>query len=129
VFQTDLAGRGERAAGLAGLLVEEAAAPGGVEEAGFDLVLVEGAGGDEVVQVAARLPELVVAPTLGCGGEAAELAGERAAGPRVPLPVHRRQRRGRERVGGLGAFGQPLQRAGQCRERVVEVTRPGVAVS
>jgi hypothetical protein len=74
--------------------VEETAAPGGLEEAGFDLVLVEGAGGDEVEQVAGRLPQLLVAPARLGGGEAAEFAGERARGPRVPRPLQRHPRLG-----------------------------------
>ena len=61
VGQADLAARGQGALGLAGLLGEQAAACGGLEQAVIDLVLVEGAGGDQVVEVAGRLPQLPVA--------------------------------------------------------------------
>jgi hypothetical protein len=47
--------------GQAGLLVEEAAAFGRLKERVVDLVVVEGAGGDQVVEVAGRLPQLAVA--------------------------------------------------------------------
>ena len=49
--QADLATRGQGAAGLAGLLFEEAAAFGGGQERLVDLTVVEGAGGDQVVEV------------------------------------------------------------------------------
>jgi hypothetical protein len=57
--------------GLAGFVGEEAAAVGGLEEAGFDLAGVQRAGGDEVVEVAGGLPQQVVAlPGLAGRGRA-----------------------------------------------------------
>ena len=50
--QADLAARGQGAAGLARFLIEEPEAFGGGQEPLVDLALVEGAGGDQVVEVA-----------------------------------------------------------------------------
>jgi hypothetical protein len=61
--------------GLAGLLLEEAAAFGGGKERLVDFAVVEGAGGDQVVEVAGRLPELPVAVADGGGGDPGELLG------------------------------------------------------
>jgi hypothetical protein len=48
VVEADLAGRGQGAAGLAGLLGQQPAAVSRLEQAALDLGGVEGAGGDEV---------------------------------------------------------------------------------
>jgi hypothetical protein len=50
--QADLAARGQGAAGLAGLISEQPAAVGCGQEPLVDLAVVEGAGGDQVVEVA-----------------------------------------------------------------------------
>jgi hypothetical protein len=50
--QADLTAGGQGAAGLARFLIEEPAAFGGRQEPVVDLSLVEGAGGDQVVEVA-----------------------------------------------------------------------------
>jgi hypothetical protein len=60
VGQADLAARGQGAVGLAGLLGQQAATLGGLEQAVVDPVVVEGAGGDQVVEVAGGLPELLI---------------------------------------------------------------------
>jgi hypothetical protein len=65
VGQADLAAGGQGAVGLAGLFGEQAAAFGGLEQALVDLVVVEGAGGDQVVEVAGRFPQPLVALSLG----------------------------------------------------------------
>jgi hypothetical protein len=76
VGQADLAARGQGPVGLAGLLFEEAAAFGGGQERVVDLAVVEGAGGDQVVEVAGRLPQLAVALADGSGGDPSELLGQ-----------------------------------------------------
>jgi hypothetical protein len=65
VVEADLAGRGDGAVGLAGFLGQQPVAVGRLEQAALDLGLVEGAGGDEVEQISARLPQLPVAAALG----------------------------------------------------------------
>ena len=50
--QADLPARGQGPVGLAGLVGEEAAAFGRLKERLVDLAVVEGAGGDQVVEVA-----------------------------------------------------------------------------
>src|SRR4029450_13537768 len=107
--QPDLAGRGERAAGLGWLRVEEGAAPGGLAEAPLDFAGGQGGGGGQGGEVAGGLAQLVVAPTRVGSGTAAELAGQRAAGPRVPQPDTRRRRH--DRQGGGGGLGAALARA------------------
>ena len=82
--------------GLAGLLLEEAAAFGCYQEGLVDLAVVEGAGGDQVVEVAGRLPQLAVALADRGGGDPGQLLGERRPG----VPISRavagdRQRRSR----------------------------------
>jgi hypothetical protein len=67
--QADLAARGQGAAGLAGLLGQQPAAVGRRQESLVDLALVEGADGDQVVEVAGGFPELLVAAALGGGGD------------------------------------------------------------
>ena len=69
VGQADLAPGGQGAVGLAGLVGEQAAAFGGLEQALVDLVVVEGAGGDQVVEVAGGFPQPLVAVALGGGGD------------------------------------------------------------
>jgi hypothetical protein len=69
--------------GLAGFLFKEAAAFGGGQEPLVDLVVVEGAGGDQVVEVAGRLLQLPVALADGSGGDAGEFLGR--GGPHEPV--------------------------------------------
>jgi hypothetical protein len=104
VGQADLAARGQSPVGLAGLLCEEAAAFGGCQELVVDLAVVEGAGGDQVVEVAGRLPQLAVAVPNRGGGDPSELLGQ--CRPRIP--VSRAVTNSRE----LGRDGRPLQLAG-----------------
>jgi hypothetical protein len=59
--------------GLARLLTEEAVAFCCLEQASVDLAGVQGAGGDQVVEVAGRLPQLAVAVADRGGGDAGEL--------------------------------------------------------
>jgi hypothetical protein len=56
VGQADLAAGGQGAAGLAGLVGQQPTTLGRLEQALVDLAVVEGAGGDQVVEVAGRLP-------------------------------------------------------------------------
>jgi hypothetical protein len=67
--------------GLAGLLGEEAAALGCCQELLVDLAVVERADGDQVVEVAGRLPQLAVALADRGGGDPGELFGQRP--PRI----------------------------------------------
>ena len=76
VGQADLAAGGQGAVGLAGLVGEQAAALGGLEQPVVDLVVVEGAGGDQVVEVAGGFPQLLVAVAVGGGGDPGQLLGE-----------------------------------------------------
>jgi hypothetical protein len=76
VGQADLAARGQGAAGLAGFLGQQAAAFGRLKELVVDLAVVEGAGGDQVVEVAGRLPQLPVAVADGGGGDPGQLLGQ-----------------------------------------------------
>ena len=69
VGQADLAAGSEGALGLARLVGEQAAAFGCLEEAVVDLLVVQGAAGDEVVKVAGRFPQLLVALPMGGGGD------------------------------------------------------------
>jgi hypothetical protein len=61
----------------AGLLGQQPAALGGLEQPLVDVVVVEGAGGDQVVEVAGRLPQLAVAPADGGGGDTGQFLGQR----------------------------------------------------
>jgi hypothetical protein len=61
MLEADLAAGGQGAVGLARLLGQQPAALGGRQEPLVDLAGVEGAGGDQVVEVAGRLPQLTVA--------------------------------------------------------------------
>ena len=60
----------------AGLLGQQPAALGGLEQPLVDVVVVEGAGGDQVVEVAGRLPQLAVALAHRGGGNPAQLLGQ-----------------------------------------------------
>jgi hypothetical protein len=77
VGQADLPTRGQGAVGLARLLDQQPAALGRREQPLVDLAGVEGAGGDQVVEVAGRLPQLPVALPLGGGGDQGQLLGQR----------------------------------------------------
>jgi hypothetical protein len=52
VGQADVAAGGQGAVGLAGLVGQQPAAFGGLKQALVDLAVVEGAGSDQVVEVA-----------------------------------------------------------------------------
>ena len=75
--QADLAARGQGPLGLAGLLAKQPAALSGRQEPLVDLAVVEGAGGDQVVEVAGRLPQLAVALASGSGGDPGQFLGQR----------------------------------------------------
>src|SRR6266508_6004307 len=77
VGQADLAGGGQGRLGLAGFLLQEAALLGGVADGLVDLDLGEDAAGDQVVEVAGRLPQSPVALAGGCGGQLGALGLER----------------------------------------------------
>jgi hypothetical protein len=62
--------------GLARFLGQEPAAFGGIEEPLVDLAVVEGAGGDQVVEVAGRLPQLAVTLADRGGGDPGQLLGQ-----------------------------------------------------
>ena len=108
VGQADLAPGGQGALGLARLVGEQAAALGGLEQTLLDLMLVEGAGGDQVVEVAGGLPQpLVALPVVG-GGDPSQLLSEGR------LPIARSwsvaHRDGDDRGGSVGlAMLQSLQ--------------------
>jgi len=85
--QPDLAARGQGAARLTWLLTKESATLSGIEQALVDLAVVEGSGGDQVVKVAGRLPQLPVALTDRGGGDPGQLLGQRR--PRVLLGIGR----------------------------------------
>ena len=87
VGQADLAARGQGAAGLAGLLGQQPAAFGGRQEPLVDLAVVEGAGGDQVVEVAGRLPQLAVALADRGGGDPGQLLGQGRPGVAVTRAV------------------------------------------
>ena len=67
--EADLAARGQGAAGLARLLTKQPTALSGRQQPLVDLAVVEGAGRDQVVEVAGRLPQLAVAVADGGGGD------------------------------------------------------------
>jgi hypothetical protein len=77
VGQADLAAGGQGAAGLARLLTEEPTSVSRRQEPLIDLVVVEGADRDQVVEVAGRLPQLPVALADRGGGDPGQLFGER----------------------------------------------------
>jgi hypothetical protein len=101
--QADLAARGQGAAGLARLLIEEPAAFGGGQEPLVDLAVVEGAGGDQVVEVAGRLPQLAVALPDWGGGDSGQLLGQ----CRLAVSVARTVANGQE----LDRGSRPLRRS------------------
>jgi hypothetical protein len=74
--QADLAARGQGAAGLARFLGEQPTALSGIQEPLVDLALAEGTGGDEVVEVAGRLPQLAVALADRGGGNPGQFLGQ-----------------------------------------------------
>jgi hypothetical protein len=78
--KADLPGGGQGAAGLAGLLGQQPAVVGGLKQLLVDLVGAEGAGGDQVVEVAGGLPQLAVALALGGGGDPGQLLSEGGLG-------------------------------------------------
>jgi hypothetical protein len=63
--------------GLARLVGEQSAALGGLQQPLMDLAVVEGAGGDQVVEVAGGLPQLAVALTDRGGGDPGRLLDQR----------------------------------------------------
>jgi hypothetical protein len=71
--------------GLPRLLGQESTALSGVQECLVDLAGVEGAGGDQVVKVAGRLPQLAVAVADGGGGDTGELFGQSRSGVAIAL--------------------------------------------
>src|SRR5215217_6131536 len=91
--QADLAARGQGAAGLAGLLGQQPTALSRRKQPLVDLAGVEGAGGDQVVEVAGRLPQLAVALADRGGGDPGQFLGQR----RPPIAVTRAVIEGRER--------------------------------
>jgi hypothetical protein len=91
MVETDLAGRGQGPAGLPWLLSQQPAAVGRLEQAALDLGRVEGAGGDEVVQVAPGLPQLPVAPANRGGGDPGQLLDQGRPHIGRPGPIGRRQ--------------------------------------
>ena len=76
VGQADLPTRGQGAVGLARLLDQQPAALGRREQPLVDLAGVEGAGGDQVVEVAGRLPQLPVALAHRGSGDSSQLLDE-----------------------------------------------------
>jgi hypothetical protein len=62
--------------GLAGFLGQQPTAFRRIEEPLVDLAVVEGAGGDQVVKVAGRLPQLPVAFPPAGSGDAGEFLGQ-----------------------------------------------------
>ena len=121
--QADLAAGGQGPAGLAGLLLEQAAAFGGFQEGLVDMAVVEGAGGDQVVEVAGGLPQLAVALAHRSVSDPGQLLGQ--CRPRVAFPRAVGGRRG------LNRSRRPLELAGlqlkttRLRERAA--TRLGTA--
>ena len=81
--QADLTARGQSPAGLARFVGQEAAAFGGLEEPLVDLAVVKGAGGNQVVEVAGRLPQLSVALADRGGGDPSQFFNE--GGPRIAV--------------------------------------------
>ena len=77
VGQADLAARGQGPVGLARLLCQQPAALSRLEQPLVDLAVVEGAGGDQVVEVAGGLPQLAVAVADWGGGDPGEFLGQR----------------------------------------------------
>jgi hypothetical protein len=127
VGQADLAAGGQGAVGLAGLVGEQTAAFGGLEQALVDLAMVEGAGGDQVVEVAGGFPQLAVALALGGGGDPSNFLSE------CRLPIARSwsvaHRDGDDRGGSVGlAMLQPLQQGRWDLGEWVSRARPATQV-
>ena len=121
VGQADLAAGGQGSLGLAGLVTEEAAAFGGLEQTVVDLLVVEGASGDQVVEVAGGFPQpLVTLPWVG-GGDPGQVLRE----GRLPIarswPVAYRD--GDDRGGSVG-----LARLQSLQEGSWHLGQPGVQV-
>jgi hypothetical protein len=131
VGQADLAARGQGALSLARLVGEQAAAFSGLEQALVDLVVIQGAGGHQVVEVAGGFPQPLVALALGGGGDPSQLLSE------CRLPIARSwpiaHRDGGDRGGSVGlAALQPLQqRRWDLGEWGIEAAAgdPGVGVA
>jgi hypothetical protein len=83
VGQADLAAGGQGPVGLAGLLGQQPAALGGGEESLVDLGVVERPAGDQDVEVAGGLPQLVVALADRGGGDPGQLPGQGRPGMAV----------------------------------------------
>jgi hypothetical protein len=69
VDQADLAAGGQGAVGLARLIGEQTTAFGGLEQTLVDLVVVQDAASDQVVEVAGGFPQLLVPLAAGGGGD------------------------------------------------------------
>jgi hypothetical protein len=69
MVEADLAAGDQGAVGLARLLGQQPTTFSGIEQPLVDLAVLEGAAGDQVVEVAGRLPQLAVALALGGGGD------------------------------------------------------------
>jgi hypothetical protein len=76
VGQADLAAGGQGALGLARLLGEQPATLGGLEQAVMHLLVVQDAGGDQVVEVAGGFPQPLVALPVGSGGNPSQFLRE-----------------------------------------------------
>ncbi len=74
--QADLAARGQGAVGLAGLLGQQPTTLRGLQQPLVNLAVVEDAAGDQVVEVAGRLPQLAVALTDRGGGDPGQLLSQ-----------------------------------------------------
>jgi hypothetical protein len=98
VGQADLAAGGQGALCLARLVAEQAAAFGRLEQTLVDLMLVEGAGGDQVVEVAGGFPQPLVAVAFEGAGDPGQLLAERCPAISRSWPVADRQ--GNDRGGG-----------------------------
>jgi hypothetical protein len=76
VGKADLAAGGQGAASLARLLGQQPTALSGIQKRLVDLAVVKGAGGDQVVEVAGRLPQLAVPVADRRGGDPGQLLGQ-----------------------------------------------------
>src|SRR4029453_5214126 len=74
--QADLTAGEKGAASLTGLLGQQPTAVRRGKQPLVDLAVVEGAGGDQVVEVAGRLPQLAVALARRGGGDPGQLLGQ-----------------------------------------------------
>jgi hypothetical protein len=81
--QADLATGGQGPAGLPGFLGQQPIALGRLKQSLVDFSVVEGAGGDQVVEVASRLPQLTVALAHRGGGDPVQLLDQ--GRPRIPF--------------------------------------------